>query len=156
MERATIWCIGNPLMSDDGAGPALFRRLAGSLPAGIKAIDCETTPENWLAPLRKHPPRTLVVVDAAEMGTEPGAIRRIPLAMTEEVHFSAHGLPLSLLLHPFQDTVEIVVLGIQPKRRGLGTELSPEVRSAVETVADAITECLWENFLPYQENFSPR
>lgn len=156
MERTTIWCIGNPLMSDDGAGPALFRRLAGPLPAGIETIDCETTPENWLAPLRKNPPRTLVIVDAAEMGAEPGAIRRISLSMTEAVHFSAHGFPLSLLLHPFQDTVEVVVLGIQPKRRGLGTELSSEVRCAVETIAEAIRGLRWEDFPHYQANFSPR
>jgi hydrogenase 3 maturation protease len=156
MTKTTIWCIGNPIMKDDGAGPALYEKLTEGLPPEMAAVNCETTPENWLSPFRSDPPETLVIVDAAEMGMQAGAVRRVPLSLTGEVGFSSHGLPLSLLLAPFEGSFEIVVLGIQPKERGVGTGLSPEVLRAVESVAALIKEGHWREVPPYQENFSPR
>ncbi len=56
MNQTILWCIGSPILLDDGAGPALFAELEAFPAEGVTPVNCETTPENQLAPLRKNPP----------------------------------------------------------------------------------------------------
>ena len=138
MNKTILWCIGSPILLDDGAGPALFAELEAFPAEGVTPVNCETTPENWTAPLRKNPPLVLMVADAADMGLPGGSVRRMNLEDTGGITFSSHGIPLSVLLEPFKNSVEIRVIGIQPERRGFGEGLSPEVSRAVQSVAQAI------------------
>ena len=55
--------------------------------------------------------------------------------------------------------MELVIIGIQPARHGLGDSLSPEVANAVSRLASLIREGRWDEIepcRPYQENCSPR
>ena len=156
MNQTILWCIGSPILLDDGAGPALFAELEAFPAEGVTPVNCETTPENQLAPLRKNPPRVLIVADAADMGLPGGSVRRMNLEDTGGITFSSHGIPLSVLLEPFKNSVEIRVIGIQPERRGFGEGLSPEVSRAVQSVAQAIREGRTGELERYQENLSPR
>lgn len=156
MKKTIIWCIGNPLMRDDGVGPALFTILLNSLPQNMEVVNCETTPENWIAKLRNDPPETLVVVDAADMGLSGGTIRRIKLPEMSNISFSNHGIPLSLLLEPFCSSMEIIVLGVQPKERGFGMELSPEATVAIAALAKILARGQLDEITLYQANRSPR
>ena len=156
MNKTILWCIGSPILLDDGAGPALFAELEAFPAEGVTPVNCETTPENWTAPLRKNPPLVLMVADAADMGLPGGSVRRMNLEDTGGITFSSHGIPLSVLLEPFKNSVEIRVIGIQPERRGFGEGLSPEVSRAVQSVAQAIREGRTGELERYQENRSPR
>jgi len=156
MNKTILWCIGSPILLDDGAGPALFAELEAFPAEGVTPVNCETTPENWTAPLRKNPPLVLMVADAADMGLPGGSVRRMNLEDTGGITFSSHGIPLSVLLEPFKNSVEIRVIGIQPERRGFGEGLSPEVSRAVQSVAQAIREGRTGELERYQENLSPR
>ena len=156
MNKTILWCIGSPILLDDGAGPALFSELEAFPAEGVVPVNCETTPENQLAPLRKNPPRVLIVADAADMGLPGGSVRRMNLEDTGGISFSSHGIPLSLLLEPFRDTMEIIVIGIQPARRGFGDRLSPEAADAVKRVAGVLRSGRTEELERYQENLSPR
>ncbi len=156
MTEIVLWCIGNPIMSDDGAGPALYAELSGKPACGVRAVNCESAPENHLGPLKKNPPRRLVVVDAAEMGLSSGSVRRIGLAGSGDISFCSHGIPLPLLLEPLKDSTEIVVIGIQPAVRGIGEGLSAEVQGAVKAVAEALRRGEVDRIELYQENLSPR
>ena len=156
MNKTILWCIGSPILLDDGAGPALFSELEAFPAEGVVPVNCETTPENWTAPLRKNPPLVLMVADAADMGLPGGSVRRMNLEDTGGITFSSHGIPLSVLLEPFKNSVEIRVIGIQPERRGFGEGLSPEVSRAVQSVAQAIREGRTGELERYQENLSPR
>lgn len=156
MKKTTLWCIGSPLLLDDGAGPALFAELSAFPAEGVTPVNCETTPENWISPLRKNPPQALIVADAADMGLPGGSVRRMVLAQTGGISFSSHGIPLALLLEPFRTGIEILVIGIQPKARGFGESLSPEVSEAVRTVAEVIRKGRAGELEPYQENLSPK
>ena len=156
MNKTILWCIGSPILLDDGAGPALFAELEAFPAEGVTPVNCETTPENWTAPLRKNPPLVLMVADAADMGLPGGSVRRMNLEDTGGISFSSHGIPLSVLLEPFKNSVEIRVIGIQPERRGFGEGLSPEVSRAVQSVAQAIREGRTGELERYQENRSPR
>ena len=156
MNKTILWCIGSPILLDDGAGPALFSELEAFPAEGVVPVNCETTPENWIAPLSKNPPQVLMVADAADMGLPGGSVRRMNLEDTGGVTFSSHGIPLSLLLEPLKKSVEIEVIGIQPEKRGFGEGLSPEVSRAVQSVAQAIREGRTGELERYQENRSPR
>ena len=156
MNQTILWCIGSPILLDDGAGPALFSELEAFPAEGVVPVNCETTPENQLAPLSKNPPQVLMVADAADMGLPGGSIRRMSLEDTGGITFSSHGIPLSLLLEPLKKSVEIMIIGIQPERRGFGEGLSPEVSRAVQSVAQAIREGRTGELERYQENLSPR
>ena len=156
MNQTILWCIGSPILLDDGAGPALFSELEAFPAEGVVPVNCETTPENWIAPLSKNPPQVLMVADAADMGLPGGSVRRMNLEDTGGVTFSSHGIPLSLLLEPLKKSVEIMIIGIQPERRGFGEGLSPEVSRAVQSVAQAIRKGRAGELERYQENRSPR
>jgi hydrogenase 3 maturation protease len=156
MNKTILWCIGSPILLDDGAGPALFSELEAFPAEGVVPVNCETTPENWIAPLSKNPPQVLMVADAADMGLPGGSIRRMSLEDTGGITFSSHGIPLSLLLEPLKKSVEILIIGIQPERRGFGEGLSPEVSRAVQSVAQAIRKGRAGELERYQENRSPR
>ena len=156
MNQTILWCIGSPILLDDGAGPALFSELEAFPAEGVVPVNCETTPENWIAPLSKNPPQVLMVADAADMGLPGGSVRRMSLEDTGGITFSSHGIPLSLLLEPLKKSVEIEVIGIQPEKRGFGEGLSPEVSRAVQSVAQAIRKGRAGELERYQENRSPR
>lgn len=165
MRKTVVWCVGNPILQDDGAGPELYRRLSGTPVAGLVAVDCGVTPENHVAPLAKlireyaGEPLLLIVVDAADMGLPGGSIRRISPGDLADVPLGAHGIPLDLVLSPLLPDMELVIIGIQPARRGLGDSLSPEVADAVSRLASVIREGRWDEIepcRPYQENCSPR
>ena len=156
MNKTILWCIGSPILLDDGAGPALFSELEAFPAEGVVPVNCETTPENWIAPLSKNPPQVLMVADAADMGLPGGSVRRMSLEDTGGITFSSHGIPLSLLLEPLKKSVEIEVIGIQPEKRGFGEGLSPEVSRAVQSVAQAIRKGRAGELERYQENRSPR
>ena len=156
MKRIVLWCVGNPLLSDDGAGPALYSLLQGTLPAHIEPVNCETTPENWISPLIKNPPSLLIIADGADMDLPPGSLRRMTLPERENLSFGTHGIPLSLLLAPLSGSFDILAAAIQPKNRGFGTDLSPEVREAVSRLALLLRQKRWMDLEPYQENRSPR
>ena len=156
MKRIVIWCVGNPLMSDDGAGPALYSLLQGTLPPHIEGVNCETTPENWISPLKKNPPSLLIIADGADMNLPYGALRRMTLPDRENLSFGTHGIPLSLLLAPLSGSFAVLAAAVQPKIRGVGTALSPEVEEGVSRLARILREERWMDLDPYQENLSPR
>ncbi|MDR1874409.1 MAG: hydrogenase maturation protease [Synergistaceae bacterium] len=136
-----VWGVGNVFLGDDAAGCAVAEllRLAGM--PGV--VDCGTTPENWTATLRRDPPSVLLVVDAADMGLEPGECRLLNLDGMDAFADSSHGIPLPLLLGPFMGLMEIVGIGIQPASLRLGEPFSDAVDEAVRRVADAILKDEW-------------
>jgi hydrogenase 3 maturation protease len=150
-----VWGVGNVLLGDDAVGCRVAELLAESGGSEnevsenevsenkVFAVDCGTTPENYLAALRKNPPRTLLIVDAADMGLPPGECRKLSLDELAAVADSSHGVPLPLLLAPFADSIEIAVLGIQPSSLRLGTPLSDTAEKAARRVAESILRNEW-------------
>ena len=140
-----IWCLGNVLLGDDAVGCRVAELLNEKNKENILDVtDCGTTPENHLASLRKHPPSTLLIVDAADMELSPGEVRRLSIEELEAVATASHNIPISLLLSPFANAFEIIVLGIQPAVTQLGAPLSEAVESAARRVADLIERGEWD------------
>ena len=150
-----LWGVGNPLGGDDGVGVRLAEALGAAPPKGMKVVNCETVPENYLAPLRRHLPELLLVVDAADMGLSPGSVRRLRTQDLTAVSWGTHGTFLPQLLAPLD--LEVVFLGIQPLVRALGTALTPPVAAAASHLESLLRRGNWD-LIPwlYQEKRSPR
>ena len=129
--------VGNRLSLDDGVGPAVAAALVGA--EGWMSVDCGTALENASGIVSRESPDLLVLVDAASMGLEPGAIRRLPTSDTDRMLASTHGLPLPFVIERLREHVgEVVLVGIEPKTLSLGEGLSDEVAVA----AQWLVECL--------------
>jgi hydrogenase 3 maturation protease len=128
--------VGNRLSRDDGAGPVLAERLAGS---DWTAIDCGTSLENVGGIVARERPDLLVIADAARMGLGPGAVRRLPRPSVDRMLATTHGLPLKFFLDRLASVAsEVVLLGIEPADLSLGEGLSTEVERAVGRLAEAL------------------
>ena len=141
-----VWGVGNILLGDDAVGCRVVELL--SVNGTQKVVDCGTTPENYVAKLSINPPKTLLIVDAADMQLPPGECRRLSLRDLEAVAETSHGIPHALLFAPFEGAIEIAAIGIQPETLQLGAPLSAVVEKAACEVAERISKQQWRDFKP--------
>jgi hydrogenase maturation protease len=132
-----VVCVGNEIRTDDAAGVAVARRLAGSVP--WKVYNTFNAPESFLMKIASDRPDVVLLVDAFDFAAEPGTIELFGPEQVGGQGPSTHGpAPVSFL-----DALMMVhrcrqaVLGIQPERVSLGEGLSAPVARAVETVVQA-------------------
>ena len=130
--------IGNALHGDDGVGPFIAQSFQAP---GWRSMDAGDAPENFISLVRRETPARVVLVDAAQMGCEPGGLRRIPKEKIRDVAWGTHGLPLSHLTAFLEELgPEVVLLGIQPVSLEEGEFLSPAVEKAARHLIDLLRE----------------
>ena len=137
---------GNPLVADDGAGPAVIERLvAAGLPPGLRAEECGQ--DSLRLPALWRGEREVWLVDALIRGAPPGTLHSVTheeLLDIPQRHGTAHqlSLPESLrwlaLAWPEMGAVRYRLWGIEPERLDLVPGLSPAVARAVERVAEEL------------------
>lgn len=137
--------LGNPLRGDDGVGPRVIKELTRrGLPDGVTALDVGNAGLDLLNILEGW--ERAVVVDAAEIGQEPGRFMRFTpnearLTQTGG-RFSLHNAGLSEAL-ALADALgwtlpTLVIFGVQPAEFGWKAELSPAVEAAIPTLTDVV------------------
>ena len=144
MSGTLVIGLGNPLMGDDGVGLVVLERLRdGWTLDGVELADGGT----WgmsLLPLIEDAER-LVLVDAIAAGAEPGELvvlerDRLPIYIARKL--SPHQVDLRdvLAVAELRGTLpaHTVAIGVQPAVVELGTELSPVVREALDTLMGAV------------------
>ncbi len=138
--RTVILGIGNTLKGDDGAGPELCSRLAGRTKAEV--IDAGTVPENYLGPVVKKAPQSLLIVDAVDFGAAPGTIRLFTPEALSGLSSSTHSPSPRLFIDLIHKDIPVDVhfIGIQPAQTELGRSLSPEVDRAVDLLAEILSD----------------
>ena len=110
-----IMCIGNRDGGDDGIGPYIADMMKKESPDDT-ILDCGVIPENYTAVVKRMKPRTLILIDAAEMNLPAGEIRIIPKEKLGTMHISTHGIPIAILMTYLEREVQnILVIGIQSK-----------------------------------------
>jgi hydrogenase maturation protease len=138
VRRVLVGCVGNVLRGDDGFGPAVAERL--SLPPGARVVE---TGIGGIALLQELMAGWdgLVLVDAVDLGAEPGTVFKLTPEVGEAVH-----VPDVHLANPERVLTtakglgvlpeRIVIVGCQPAEVDeLGEGLSPAVERAVEAAA---------------------
>ena len=154
--RIAIVGIGNVLRSDDAAGMlvarALYRRECAADTDHILIVEAGHAPENRTAELRSFAPNLVLLVDAADMGKEPGTAEWISEDDIDGMSASTHSLPLSMLAKylTLELGCNVRLLGIQPASNEVGETVSAEVLRAVEEVVTGLDEIfsLARNFVP--------
>lgn len=144
--RVAVVGIGNEFNGDDAAGVLIARRLQAALP-GLPAaliIDGGIAPENCTGALRRFMPGAVLLVDAADMGEAPGAIRWLAWDEITGLSASTHSLPLGMLAQYLAAELSCAVylLGIQPGSTRFDTPPTPPVQEAVEVVVGALADVL--------------
>jgi hydrogenase 3 maturation protease len=148
MNGTIILGIGNRLGGDDAAGTYLVDMLnhrqhrAKTLDSTqVTAIDAGTAPESYTSVIRQHRPELLILVDAADMGLRPGALRTIPSEKISVLSFSTHHMPLSMFISYVQEFCgKVLLIGVQPERTEMGGHISRAVRKSVMELVEAILE----------------
>ncbi len=140
--RLAVVGVGSEMHGDDAAGVLAARAL---MPLGsdrLLVIDAGPAPENITGILRRFEPDFILLIDAADMGEAPGAVRWIEGQDAEGISGATHSLPLNMLARYLTEELgcEVTLLGIQPRTISpLTAAPSPEVRRAVEDIAEAIS-----------------
>jgi len=126
--RVVIAGVGNPLRGDDGFGPLMIQRLRGKVKAAL--FDCGSAPENFLGPIRRLNPDTILVLDAADFSADPGEVRVFDSSQWQGGGFSTHHLSLNLFadLLMADTSARIYLVAVKPKTIGFDQPMSPEVR----------------------------
>lgn len=141
--RYVLLGIGNELKGDDGIGNKLAK---GFREEGWMSIACETVPENFAGVIERERPETLVIVDAADMGIEPGEMRIIPNGKMGSSGFATHGMPLSHLVSRLQGSAgKIIFIGVQPADVELGSCISPSVEMSRKRLISVLKKRDWES-----------
>lgn len=138
-----VFGCGNPLLGDDGFGPAVIDHLERCcrLPAHVGVLDVGTAIRDFLFDilLAEGKPRQIIVVDAADKaGHRPGDLYELPVTEidAQKTHdFSLHQFPTTNMLHELQTAtaidVRILVVQVTCIPDVVAPGLSPEVQMAV-------------------------
>jgi len=145
MTDLKIIAVGNAFYGDDGVGAAVLERIRerDSLP-GAELIDIQTDALaliDHLAPGDRH-----VIVDAAQMGREPGEIvafgpGEVRIRIRQD-NLSVHGFGLgeafNLATQLGKMPRDVLIVGVEPARIEINTGLSDAVAAAVPAVIEII------------------
>jgi hydrogenase 3 maturation protease len=135
--RVVVVGIGSDLRGDDAAGVEVVRRLRARLSSPrVKLIEAGVAPENFTADIIRFEPSHVVLIDATDLGLEPGGVALVDPETIVGESISTHHLPLSILIKYLRERVDtnIVFIGIQPASRAFGAVMSEGVRKAVDEV----------------------
>lgn len=143
--------VGSPLRADDSVGLYVVEQLQKALAIPpdkeVHFFLGESAPENFSGEIRRICPDTLVIVDAANVGTEPGTAVVIDRHEIGGVSFSTHMLPLKILTDYLVTTTgcEVLVVGIQPKLLEFAYPISDEVKKAAQQIVKNWCDCVTDS-----------
>lgn len=151
-KRVAIVGVGNRLRGDDGVGSVIAGQLQSSTGEGVRVIDAETVPENYLGVLLDLKPEIVLFVDAADFGGRAGDWTLVQLSALGDKVPSTHTVSLKLLGQILESNgIECLLLVIQPERTGFGLPMSEAVASTAEKVTRMLAQILNSPALPSAE-----
>ena len=118
--KVAVLGVGDVKMCDDGVGPYVASTLHELLPPlnNVKLINGSTVPEMYREEIVAFQPAHLVIIDAADMKSEPGTVKIVEKeSMRGFLPTSSHMLPMTLVVDWIQNElpdVDVLLLAIQP------------------------------------------
>jgi hydrogenase 3 maturation protease len=128
--------IGNQLRQDDGIGVYISQRIIES--NTVKVITVEVSIENYIGKINSIDYDTLVLIDCADIGRQPGTYELLPPLGIRDMTFNTHNISLKRISEFFRN--EVLVLAIQPEKVDFGENLSYLVKEAGNKIIDIINK----------------
>lgn len=136
--------IGNPLCGDDGFGPAVVARLRPA--SGLHLFDVQAVPESFLVPIVESGCSGVLLVDAADLGVEPGRAALVSADRLSEVDVSTHAIALVVVAEAVRrlareargSDLVCALLASQPESLAEADRLSLPVQRAVRLAVEGI------------------
>ncbi|TAL25813.1 MAG: HyaD/HybD family hydrogenase maturation endopeptidase [Nitrospirae bacterium] len=145
--KILILGIGNILMSDEGVGIRSIEELERrfKFPENVELLDGGTSGIELLSYISSRD--YLIVIDSVKSGLPPGTVVKIEgedVPAKFRTRISPHQLGLSDILAAARLTDELpkqmVLFGIEPKKIGVGLELSQEVKKNFDKLLNVVIE----------------
>ena len=144
-QRIALLGCGSHLRGDDAAGLEIVERLddlnSEQNKDRLQIFNGDVAPENQTGNIKQFSPDLVLLIDAVDMGLEPGTVSLVPSTELEidGVSFSSHMLPMNILIdYLIRETgCSVLLLGIQAESLDFMADLTPKVATAVDSlVAD--------------------
>ena len=134
--------IGNPCRGDDAAGSLVARRISDA--PGVRVIDAQDVPEDYLCLVANQQPNTVVLIDSVDLDSAPGLIALLDKDQMGGYWPSTHRVPICLLMNYLEQetNARVFLIGIQPRQTGFLAPLSEEVASSVARLTDVLNGVL--------------
>ncbi|MBS3816509.1 MAG: hydrogenase maturation peptidase HycI [Candidatus Thermoplasmatota archaeon] len=143
MSKKLLMGVGNDIRGDDAVGEKVVRELESD---DWEMKDCGSVPENHITMVEEDEYEMVAIIDAADMGLEPGEIRIVPRDHLGVFTMSTHALPLSTVMDFLDKKVEeVYLIGIQPKDMSLKEGMTPELQEAKEEMIELLESGEWKN-----------
>ncbi|HEX3010649.1 MAG TPA: hydrogenase 3 maturation endopeptidase HyCI [Syntrophomonadaceae bacterium] len=144
--RIVILGIGNSMRGDDAAGPILLEKLKGTVNAEL--IDTGEVPESYLGRIINSKPNTIVLIDAVNIGLQPGSAALIEISQLDDFSNNTHRMTLGIFARFLQTetSADVFLVGIQPASTILGDKMSTQVENTIDCLKEAFIKKLgWGN-----------
>lgn len=148
--RVLVVAFGNPLMGDDGVGPAVLEQLRqGPLPPWVRLEDGGTDATCLLRLWRGE--ETVILVDAARLEAPPGTVHCLSLDQLlalRQTPQHAHALSLPsclawvLLARPELAKAKVQLVAVEPEKLGCRHGLSLAAAMGARAVVARIRSLL--------------
>jgi len=144
-KRKLVIGMGNTLLKDEGVGVKCVEYLRNSgLNEGIKLVDGATLGFDLLEEMKGF--EKVVIVDAVDMGKEPGHIAGFDaeqtLSLSSDKKFSLHEIGLADVIQVGKrigyNFSNVRIVGIQPGEVSLGDSLSEAVMKKLPALAERV------------------
>jgi len=147
-KKLAVLGAGSLLHADDAAGTIIAQKLqetfGGESPETLLFCAGETAPENFSGKLKRFRPEHLLVIDAADLGKEPGFIAEIRPEDVGGPTFCTHMLPLRVMIEylAMETGTGVTLLGIQTGSIAFDGEMTEAMRDAVDEIMAALTRVI--------------
>ena len=140
--HVVVMGIGNPCRGDDAAG-SMVAQLISDVP-GLRAIDAQDVPENYVRQVAGESPDTVVLVDAVDLDSAPGSVAFLDKDEVAGYWPSTHRMPVSLLMDYLERETHarIFLIAIQPRHTAFMQPMSGEVHASVASIAGMLNDVL--------------
>jgi hydrogenase 3 maturation protease len=140
--NVVIMGMGNPRRGDDAAGSLVAHQLSDV--QGVRVIDAQDVPEDYLGLVVRQRPDTVVLIDSVDLDSAPGSIALLDKDHMADYWPSTHRAPMCLLMDYLQRETHarIFLIGIQPRQTNFLEPMSEEVSSSVERIANVLSRVL--------------
>ncbi len=139
--KTVVFGIGNRLRGDDGIGPHAVEEISNEVKRDdVIFISSESAPENFLGKVESIRPEKLIIVDAVDLGKEPGTVEKVDINSVKKHTATTHKMPLTVFIDYLQKKInfKLVFIGVQPKDIGFSDSLSKECSASLKKIREMV------------------